>query len=429
MRRLFAMFICLCCMLGGARAAVCVRTDTACLLLDRAGNVIVPSGEYEDIVSLGGGWYAAQKNGLYALMDEGGALRSDHLYSDLRTAGEMLLACRDGAWGLLGPGGAQAGEFAYSKIIPTGTGTFWALKGNPDDGESDLLFLLDGTGAERETGLRILRAGKPGGALLGVQLPESGLWGWCDAEGNMAIEARFSYAGSFDCGLAPAVENGAFGAVNPQGAYVVSAEYDFLEISPFGLIIAARAAEGAWVFNMSGEQIAHYPGSEIQAAAVGGGYSVYDGEYLRIYDAKGAPLAEAPGTAAAFDGLNGRIILSDGAWGEACVYIVGTQARWQNIYPLGMAGETEVYAGMEANVTRYMNDLLGEIQVSVDMDSVRYGLTGPDGRQLLPAVYHSVEYLQDDRFLVRQDEAWQVIDCRGRVYWQLEITQTEAPSS
>ena len=56
---------------GNAQAALCVRMDDGAALLDRDGGEIVAPGTHSDIISLGGGLYAAgNEGGLYALMDD-----------------------------------------------------------------------------------------------------------------------------------------------------------------------------------------------------------------------------------------------------------------------------------------------------------------------------------------------------------------------
>ena len=144
---------------------------------------------------------------------------------------------------------------------------------------------------------------------------------------------------------------------------------------------------------------------------------VADSEGMRVFDATGAQIAEAGARASVSEGMNGQLILSDGMWGEECVGVLGTQARYQNLYPLGTARGEGVYACMQANAARYVNDLLGEIQLSVDMETARYGIVGADGVQRTPCAYLSIEFLADDRFLTRSEEGWQMIDADGAVYW------------
>ena len=140
-------------------------------------------------------------------------------------------------------------------------------------------------------------------------------------------------------------------------------------------------------------------------------------------------MLEAAPNASVLEGIGGQWIVSEGAWGEECVHLLGSDAVYQNLYPLGTAGEEALYACMTVNVGRYMNDKLGEIQLSTDMDSARYGVVGSDGEVLLEPVYRALYFLEDDRLLARSDEAWLVLDTSGEVYWQWDAPmQTEATS-
>ncbi len=414
---------------GAAQAALCVRMDDGAALIDRDGREIVPVGTYEDIVALGEDRFAARLNGSYALLDGDGAPLTEFVYEEVLNASDLFLARRDGLWGILNADGSARGAFAYSAILPSETGGAWALKGERNDFESDLLYLISASGLEWETSLRVLDVGSGSEGLLSVQIPGSGLYGYCDAAGNLAIPARYGYAGDFADGRAIVVAGGKYGVIDAAGEYVLAPAYDFLELSPAGCILASVELEGAIVFDADGAEIARYEGSDVSVAAVGDGYCVADPDGLRLYDSSGKLLLEASAGASISEGVGGQMIVSDGPWGEECVRLIGSDAAYQNLYPLGTAGEEALYACMTVNVGRYVNDRLNEIQLSTDMDSARYGVVNGAGEVLLESRYRALYCLGDDRLLARTDEAWQVIDARGAVYWQLDAPmQTEAPS-
>ena len=406
-----------------AHAAVSVRMDDAAALLTEDGGVLVPVGAYADIVSLGGGLFAASPDGaLYALMDESGARLTDALYDEFRAEGSMLLARRGGAWGLMGCDGTETGAFEYERIETDGEGG-WALRGEMSP---DVLLVLSADGSARSSGLFALRIGEAAEGLLPVEL-EAGRWGCCDRAGGLVIEGDFGYIGSFVSGRAPAVFDGMYGAIDSRGEWIVAPAYDFLEISDAGFILAANG-EGVRLLDMDGGERAAYSGEGVCAALAGAGYAVGDGDSLRVFDAAGALVEELTPDAAVSEGVGEQLVISEGMWGESCVRLLGTDAAYQNLYPLGMAGEEKVYACMRVSAARYENDLLKEIQISVDMDTARYGMVNGAGKQILPCHYRSIEYLCDDRFLVRAARQWQMIDSKGKIYWYRRIIQTEAPS-
>ena len=431
MRRFLSVALALLMLLAPcARAALCVRMDDGAALLDRDGGEIVPPGTYADIVALGSDLYAAcGENDLYALMDASGALHTDFLYEQLRCEEGLLLARRDGLWGMLRDDGTPLSGFVYSWMQSNGEGGVWAIAGDRSDAESDLLYRVTASGAALETGLRVHAVGGGREDMLSVQMPGTRRYGYCDASGALVIPAQFDYAGDFTGGVAAVVQDGRYGVIDQSGAWVLEPGYDFLQISSSGFILAAVELEGAYVFDASGAERARYEGIDVYAALAGEGYAVMDPDALQLYDASGALMLKTAPDASVTEGIGGQWIVSDGAWGEECVRLLGSDAAYQNLYPLGTAGEDALYACMTVNVGRYMNDRLGEIQLSTDMDSARYGVVGSDGDLLLEPVYRALYFLEDDRLLARSDEAWLVIDSGGEVYWQWDAPmQTEATS-
>lgn len=429
MKKLLSMIMCFLLFLGSASAQLCVRLDEGALLLARDGTELLPLGVYEDIVPLPGGLYALKQDGAYALADAGGAPLTGFIYTYFEWCDGVLIGETGGMRGLLSPEGVSLSPFEYTSILPVGDGRFWAIREDGSDLESDELFLLDADGSETATGLFIRRMHVAGNGMLAVLRPVSGLWGYCNAVGEMVIPSRFSHAGAFSNGLAAVVENGMWGAIDERGEAIVPAQYDYLEICPGGFILAGLSQQGVWVFDAEGTETARYEGEETAAAPVGDGYAVYDGEKLTLYSAEGETIVQGGQGASISEGLDGQLILADGSWGEACVGIVGTQARYQNLYPLGYSRGRPIYACMEANSARYINDLLGEAQISVDMDSARYGVVDERGEMLLDAGYDAIFYLDDDRLLTRTGDYWQVCDTAGDIYWTHGVIPDEAPNS
>ena len=429
MKKLLSILLCLLLVLGSACAQMCIRLDDGALLLARDGSEIIPSGIYTDIVSLGGGLYAVCREGDYALMDESGGLISEFIFDFLEPCGEVLIAESGDMRALLSPGGELLTPFEYTRIQPDGTGRFWAIKQDGSDLESDELFILDIYGNETATGLFVRRMGEAGEAsLLPVMRPNSGLWGYCDTEGEMVIPALYSHASPFLHGLAAVVQDGLWGAIDASGQAIVPPQYDYLEICPGGFLLAGLSQQGIWVLGPDGSAIARYEGEETGGTPMGDGYAVYNGEEVILYSAAGEIIVRGGQGASAAEGLDGQIILADGHWGEKCVSIVGSEAAYQNLYPLGYAGGEPIYAFMEANSARYINDLLGEIQLSVDMESARYGVVNSKGEILIPAEFESILYLADDRLLCHVDDYRQVMDTAGNIYWSHGVRQIEEPS-
>lgn len=413
-----------------AQAAVSVRLDHGAALLNGQGDVVVDFGAWEDIVMLGAGRFAAEQNGLYALMDENGRALTGAEYSDLRLQGERILACREKLWGILGFDGEALCEFGYTRLIPGDAGRFWALKTDPDDLDSDELLLLDASGREQSTGLFVRRTAETASCgLLAVQLPESGLWGFCDESGALAVPAEYESAGSFTAGLAPVVKNGRWGAVDADGKSILPAQYDSLEITAAGTILASSPEAGVQVFSPEGDIIAAHGGNGAFAAAVGDGYAVYEEDCVRIFDERGSERFTASANASVSEGLNGQVIIADGPWGEENSFIAGTEARYMHIYPLGISADGPLYACMSVRSARYMNELLNEVQLAVDMDSARWGAANAQGELLIPMEYESLQYLGEDRLLAKAEGGWHMLNPQGDILWSGALSPNEAASS
>lgn len=429
MKRILALTACLCLLTAEmAEASMCVRLEDGAALLERGGEEIIALGQYDDIVSLGDGLFAVLEGKKYALIDASGALLTAAQYDEMHVEGDILLAQRDGLWGLLSRSGEELTEFEYTKLAAGDGDTFWAVRGNPSDVESDEIYILSTDGEEHASGTYARRMAAGGSeGLLAVSPPDSALWGYCDETGEMVIPARYSYAGAFYNGRAVVALDGAYALIDASGKEIIADNFDYMEMSEAGFVLAARATEGAWVFDLNGGERARYEGEEIAVAPVGDGWSVFDGEWLWVCDQNGEVRARLTQYGTASEGLDGQLILSDGAWGEESVYLSGSDEgnRYQNIYPLGWADGAPVYAYMTANTGRYVNDLLGETQLSTDMDSARYGVIDAAGEICIPARYDQIFYLEDDRFLLRDGEFWQVTDSRGRVYWRHGVMQIE----
>lgn len=423
MKKLFLILIlCPLLLFCQADASMSIRLDSGALLLSRDGEELLPFGIYDDIVSLGDQLYAVGNDDRYTLMDESGSLRSEKIYSYLERSGNILIAETDGLRGLLSTDGAPLTDFVYTHIVPVGDEHFWAIQGDEYDPESDEVYILDSKGNEIATGLFIQRMKAAGDVgLLAVLRSASGLWGYCDAEGEMTIPARYTYTGAFLHGLAAVVENGFYGAISADGHSVIPAEYDYLEICNGGFVLAGLNRSGIWVFDLNGNEIAHYIGDETTAAPVGDGYTVYDGETVAVYTSAGNLRFRSGQESCIMEGLDGQLLLADGAWGEKCVSIAGTSARYQNLYPLGYANGEAIYAYMQANTGRSVNDQIGEIQISLDMESARYGVVSAQGEIELSAKYESILYLEDNRLLVCAEDTWQVVDISGKVYWTYSL--------
>lgn len=428
MRRIVSAIIAFSMLFSCAFAAVCFRTDDSVCLLDRDGGVIVAAGTYDDIVPVDTDMFAARQGTKYALINREGVRYTEFIYDELKSGGDGYVLIRTGRqWGILEPGGAILHKCAYSRIIPSGTGAFWAFSGSMNDAQGDPMMLLYSDGRIIGTDIRALDAETTyGSGLLRALFPDRNRYGYIDTSGRIAIDAQYEYAGCFSGGIAVIVRNGRYGAIDTDGNTVLEPVYARVEISEAGVLLASDGSGSVGLYDLHGRRIA---ARSAELAGICGAYAfMTDGASTSVYSANGGRLMSLSPAANLCAGIGDDLIISDGAWGEECVYLRGSTRRYRNIYPLGTAKGAHIYAYMTINTARYSNDLLGEIQYSTDPTSARYGLISRTGKVLIDAQYRSIEYLDDDRFLVRTDDARQMIDSDGHVYYSAMAADEGASS-
>ena len=428
MRRILPAIITILLLFSCAQAAVCFRADDAYYLLNSDGSIIIPSGSYSDIQFLGDDLFAAKQNDLYALINSEGVRYTEFEYNEIKAAGDgNILIRKDLKWGVMDANGAVLIKCLYSNIVPSGTGEYWAFAGSRNDLHADPMLVLRASGGIIGTDIRVLDADTTlGSGLLRALIAEKNLYGYIDTSGRIAIDAQFDYAGCFMNGIACVVQNGKYGVIDTDGKFILAPEYEWIALSTTSNILALTADGNTALYDQNGKLI------EQKASIYAGFYGAYaymaDDRNTLVFDADGNQILSLSTDAGIQTGLGNDLILTDGAWGEECVFLYGSDRKYQNIYPLGTAAGAHIYAYMTINAARYNNDLLGEIQYSTDPASARYGMIDASGEILIEAQYRSIEYLQDDRFCVRTDDQWQMIDSSGNIYFSCAAADEESSS-
>ena len=427
--RRLALWIAVLLCAGGAMAEprLCVVADDCAALLEMDGAEIIAPGLYADVFCLvEGERYAvgmdAADGRRYGLVDDSGALLTEIEYEMLAAVDGAILYRRNGLYGAMDLDGNRLLDAAYTQLVPGENGCFLALTTDPSDDSADLIWVVDptdneprSTGMRTDTGLQRLSDNR-----MPFRLPDTERYGCLNGAGELALPAEFDYVSEFENGAARASVDGRFGVIDPDGEWLIYAEYDFLERGD-GVFVGLIGRETCVVFDAeSCEERFRLEGVGLHVAAVGSNTVVADDSGVRIYSAEGRLLLETAGNATVSPGAGGQLILSDGDWGAKCVTVVdaaGTLSERsdQHLLPL----DEDRYAFMTMNVASYYSEALGSIRYSCDYESVRFGMMNAAGEEILPAEYSEISRLAEKRYLTVAEDGLRVVDADGTTLWSL----------
>ena len=421
----------LCAAGAAAEALVCVSTEACAALLTAGGAEVVAPGTYSDVYAVIEGERYALGAGVdgrtrYALADSSGNLLTEMEYELLAADGEAILFRQDDLYGAMDMDGNALLPAAYTQLVSAGGGAFLALATDPNDDAPDEILRVRAGGEAEPTGVRTAIGLEPlRDGLTPFREPDTELYGYLDAHGETTIPAQFSYAGSFENGVARAASEGKFGAINRDGEWLIRPEYDFLEWGD-GIIVGLQGRERCAVFGADNcVERFHVEGANLHAAACGGYALVLDGEALCAYSADGALILRASPTATLSPGAGGQLILSDGDWGAAGTAVVEPSGavlprRDQHLLPLS----DDRYAFLTMRAASYSSDALGAIRYSVDYDSLRCGMMDGAGREILPAIFLEIRAVGAGRYLAVAADGLILTDADGNELWRW----SEAPA-
>lgn len=398
-----------------AAASVCVRFPGGAALLDEALQDIVPYGRYADIRPLkqvGIERYVLFDGKQCALCDAAGTMLTGFEYDDICARDGRILVTQAGSCGVIDVDGRTLCEAAYARIVADG-GYIWALRRDVAGGDMLLTCLSDDGRAGRALPVMEIGDGGPGG-LLPAQSPDTGLWGMASPDGLWAVEPRYECVSGFTAGRAVVSAGGLSGVIDGTGALVIPLSFDAVSIGRSGLILA-RSGEGLHVYAPDGTPMAAYPAEGAFLAPLGDGYALYARDAVQYFDQDGYAVGTYPPDAALYEGGGAGVIVSDGAWGEACVRLEGSDALYQDLRLLGYDGEGAIYAYAQMRTARYHSSALDEEQLAVDMRSLRYGIVGRDGQPRTQAIYKSLQAVADDLILAKKNETYMLVDAGGAV--------------
>lgn len=406
----------------GALADAAINGDSTAALIATDGSEIVSAGEYTYIKPLKEGfWCAIDADGKRALLNASGQPVTAARFDELRCVYDTILYREGEAWGILSDDGMPLVDAKYSDIRVNGEGDFIALRNAVGTGSAQNVDFLDAQGNETAIGVRVLYGlNDYSEGYMPVLFAKSGRYGYLDTQGVVAFEGKYIAAGPFQDGYAIVTTDEGTGMITYTGRMVVPAEYDdILRVGDIALL--SKRGEGVLVLRIGGEQLLYVEG-EAYIGEVGDYGLILTPEELLLIGTDGAVCGTYPATATITGGENGRVIVSDGLWGEANTCLMTADGTplgeaYQSIQPINPTGDAGYYA-----VSRFdaqpVTDEVGEvIRYDWSAEDIRYAIMDESGALCSDFIYTMLRPAEADRFFAAIQQQCGVIDAQGNWLW------------
>ena len=410
------------CATAHASEAYIAGPEASARLVDAQGKALIEGMDTGHIFEVKPELYAVGEPGRYALYNAQGERACDESFEMIWDAGDALIVRVNGLCGAMNDAGAWLIEPQWRELVSNHSGGYLALEADvPDEGFDEVLFLAPGE-IPRHTGIGISGGLRPfAGEYMAYRAPD-GLYGYIDQRGEAAIPPKWRYAGDFLNGLAPVSDGEGYGAMDASGDLIIPIKYKRLVrsaallagITQEGRLDVYSTKERTLVMSMEAVE-----GVELMAEGV----SIVTEDAALLYDSAGRCLYKSSKGALFSEGLSGQYIVCDGAWGEACQWLMNgdgsaASGRLQRLLPL-CGGR---YAYMTMSGVQYWSADLDAVQTSWDYESIRYGLMDASGRALTAPIYREIRPSGDDRLTMTDDENVCFSDLNGNILasWPLE---------
>ena len=407
---------------AGALADTAVNGRQTAALIATDGTEIIPAGTYVRIEPLKTGfWCGVEQTGGCALLDAAGQPLSDERFDELRCTSGALLFRRGEVWGLLSDDGSVLVEPRYSDIRANGEGDFVALRKSVGTGSAQTVDYLSADGQETAIGVRVLYGLNDfSEGYMPVLFARSGRYGYLDTQGVVAFGGDYIAAGPFQDGYAVVATEEGTGMINQVGRMVVPAEFaDILRVGDLALL--TKKDGGVLVVRIGGEILMDLSG-EAYAGEVGGMGLIHQESAMTVIGADGQTAFSLDANATVAGGLSGRLIVSEGLWGEAGTYLAdadgaAVSGRYQTILPLSAGGESDRYAVGRFDAEPVRDESGATLYYRWEAGELRYALMDGAGQLLSDFIYTFLRPAEEGLFYAATEEQCGVIDAEGNFLW------------
>lgn len=338
-----------------------VEKDSLQGLYDSAGQVIIPLTQQQVGGSIYGDTFDIKRNGLWGLVDIRGREVLPAVYQEIGYLRNGFMPCKkNGLWGLLDSTGREAIVPQYDSIRPLEEGFIWAKK-------QGTWFFLDAQGQKIT----------PPRPVYDYAWPFDDRWSeeknnaaWVQSEGKFGLINRagkeitplvYNAAGPFSEGVAVAVKGKNILLVDTLGREIDISNYSQAEYSSEGMIWVKKDTLWGYIDKLGQEKIPFR--YQAMRRFYQGRCPVKRNDHWGYIDKNGAEIVQPM-----YDGVG---------WFED--------------------GLLTVNMGGKANDWGYPDDGL-------------WGIVDSTGKAVLPIEYDKIVMGQADRFWVKKDSLWRLID-------------------
>lgn len=381
-----------------------VNYISGAVIVDESGNTIIPAGTYDRLYVLRNDsgkhvGYAAGKMTdsllMYAVLNSDAEVLTEFKYSGVWEAGNGCIVNDNGVYRYL-TGSGVYDSYRFSNIEYIGSGRLLVTTGNAYDDIGDQMSILWSDGITLNTGITILNGFREySEGLMPLLDDRTSLYGYVDTQGSWAIEPTFLYAGDFLNGLAIIGTENGYGVIDTSGHIRLAASSR--QLARTDSLFAAIRGDTLRIYDSKLTQtgIIELYGTSVSLTSK---YLVISGsDSDSVYDLYGAHLFTIDGLSSISCVAEGKFIVRQGNWGEACVAL-------RNI-----AGEL---LSEPCNSIYMLDDNRYAYGLG---DEPLFGLMDTDGNFITEAKYISLAYVTDGIYCADIENGAVLIDADGNI--------------